>query len=311
MMSFSSRPLILPPALENDIINYPDTKLTAHLHNHGDNLGDYGLAKSWYQELSRTFNWTGNTMGFQYVWAHYQKEMFEGDTHFRQRMIEDDHGVPVGYIRFTHLKTDRNPEMVVRSKTTGKPVSYVTRRGDCTKIEETTFDSAKWLGCPSLSRHMYDCVEKDSAANGKARIVTELAVGFTASRFGSIARRLKRLGKSDELTCEKRYEYERLKRLFRKDWVTVTQDFAEDIRYTPIDSIVPENLDGTMACQMRIHHVIPGARPLELPDYRAAGRICKPVRKSGDFDDMRCAIEQMRERACDRHGLNPQTLDAA
>ena len=310
---FTARAFCLPEKLVDDIHAQPHKSLTDHLKAHADDLGDYGLAKSWYQTLAKTCNWAGNTMGFQFIWAHFDKER-DGNTHYRQMMIEDSEGQPVGYVRFTHLQTERKG---------------MTRRKDCTKVEETIVCDPKYLKDTSLFRFIYDVVEQDAIDHGKKRIITELATGFSGPKFGGLAQRIKRLsgqlnspinasddGSDDDSVCESGprdellSEYKRAKRLLLTNWVDVTCNFAKNIGFTPTDIIVPIDRRSSATCQLRISRTVEGTKPLKLPPYKAKGKICTAIKSKNDIDALTQAVDTLRRQACERHGLDLDTLKA-
>lgn len=243
-MTLTTRPFEIPADLRRDIDAAKGQGMTRILHAHAGRLGDYDAVKGWYKRLSREFNWVGATLMFNVVHDYNTREM-NGDLRYRQTIMLRD-GDPVGYCRFLHLSRDTQ-----------------TRRADCTKVEETIIADPHDLRDLTLFRFMYDDITASSAAMGQARVITELGVGLSHSKFRSLARQAT---KGDE----------RAQSLINRDWVAVTLKFVERMGFTPTDVMIPQSYSADATPQIRISRQTGVKTPLPLPDYVADNRLCVP-----------------------------------
>lgn len=243
-MSLNTRPFFIPETLRRDLEAAQGKGMTAVLHAHAGKLGDYDAVKGWYKRLSKEFNWVGATLMFNVLHDYNTREM-KGDLRYRQTMTLRD-GEPVAYSRFLHLSRDTQ-----------------TRRADCTKVEETIIADPNDLRDLTLFRFMYDDIVAASAQQGQARVITELGVGLSQSKYKTMARQA---AKGDA----------RAQSLINRDWIAVTLKFVDRMGFTPTDIIIPNADSADATPQIRISRETGARQPLPLPDYTAENRFCVP-----------------------------------
>lgn len=285
-MSFTTRAFSIPEktmAVAKQAMAGEKGALTRAYNRHKDNLGDYSPVLQWLRNLSKQFNWAGPTMGFHYVVANLAKEQ-EGQDRFRQIMFEDD-GQPCGYLRLVGLSKDT-----------------LTRNADCMKIEESLVSDKKYVIDPSLLRFMYDEAMGACEDMDRKRLVTEINIGFSPQRFRSLAFQIRRLTNKLGTDEEDPTELARVKSLFERDWVTVSANFIEEMGCNITDVIIPQDLESFgSAAQFRMTRIMPGKRPVKLPNYQADHRNCHKYTGKKSLAPLRQAIEIMKENALKAH----------
>ncbi|GEM_PF-5511972 len=261
-MTLTARPFVIPEILRRDIAATQGQGMTAVLHAHAGQLGDYDAVKGWYKRLSKEFNWVGATLMFNVLHDYNAREM-NGDLRYRQTMTLRD-GEPVAYSRFLHLSRDTQ-----------------TRRADCTKVEETIIADPNDLRDLTLFRFMYDDIVSASAAQGQARVITELGVGLSQSKFKSLARQA---AKGDA----------RAQSLINRDWIAVTLKFVERMGFTPTDIIIPSINSADATPQIRISRDTGVKEPLPLPAYTADNRLCASYDAGRGLDILHDYLQKQR-----------------
>src|SRR5690606_36251138 len=102
-----------------------------------------------------------------------------------------------------------------------------------------------------------------STMQGQARVMTELGVGLSQSKYKCMARQA---AKGDA----------RAQSLMNRDWIAVTLKFVDRMGFTPTDIIIPNADSADATPQIRISRETGVKARLPLPDYTAANRLCVP-----------------------------------
>ena len=281
---YNARPLYIPQNVLDEAKN-TEGSLTPVMHRHADNLGDYSLIKAWQRALAKQANWVGNTIPFNYV-VDYQLQRQKGETRYEQTMFMNQNNEACGFLRMLHLIRDTD-----------------TRRRDCTKIEESLVNSTIHLQDLTLFKDMYKHALKSCEAQGRARVITELGIGFSPQKYNGLARKiaqLKRAGLKDRAT---QAAFDDLKNKFEKDWLSATLSFIDNIGFNVTDIIIPQAMNSDSTPQLRITQTVSGANALKLPAYAAQNRICHTYKCKDDLAPLNEAIQTYRENAAQKYGL--------
>jgi hypothetical protein len=128
---------------------------------------------------------------------------------------------------------------------------------------------------------MYDDIVSASAAQGQARVITELGVGLSQSKFKSLARQA---AKGDA----------RAQSLINRDWIAVTLKFVERMGFTPTDIIIPSINSADATPQIRISRDTGVKEPLPLPAYTADNRLCASYDAGRGLDILHDYLQKQR-----------------